>query len=227
MKEAFYYMFKDNKIFQKYIAIVLSILIPIFAAVIIKIEVVKLIIILLLIPLCMILSGYWISCVKAIVNQKQNIILPYINVKNNIITGFRLGVAELILGLILLLLVLFGVGFTSIVPLLTIVIAPIYLVVSITLLILTIAFTWIFANTDDIYSYIRVSKAIEFISHNKKSYFVAVLLCFMINLLINITTKIMPHNFLFLLTAILVIPYIMFTTAYINAKSINPETTEN
>ncbi len=227
MKEAFYYMFKDNKILEKYITIILSILIPVFATIIIKIKVVQLIIILLLIPLCIILSGYWISCVKAIVNQKQNIILPYINIKNNIVTGFKWRIAELILGLVLLGLVLFGIGITYIIPILNYVLVPIYAVISIAVFILTIAFTWIFANTDDICSYIRIAKAIEYISRNKQSYFIAVILYLTINLLTNIAIKLISHNFLFLLLVVLVIPYFIYTTAYITAKSIKTESATN
>lgn len=220
MKEAFCYMFKDNKILQKYIALVLFILIPLIAIISIKIKLIQMFFCLLLIILSVALSGYWINCIRAIVQQSQGVVLPYINIKNNFITGLKWGLAQLILGLSVLILILFCLGLKSIIPSLELIITLLCIILFVFFIFLVTAFVWIFASTDDIYSYTCIRKALKYIQLNKKSYFIAVILTLILDISFNVASKFFVHSYLLLLLA-LVKPYFMFTTAYINAKAIN------
>ena len=110
MKEAFTYMFKDNKFAQKaamyFCFALIASLCSEFGKYFTEIEQTKistpvlLLILIFSIVFGLIVNGYKILCTRAILEQKENIVIPYINVKNSLFTGFKLGVAILLLILI-------------------------------------------------------------------------------------------------------------------------------
>lgn len=212
MKEAFYYMFKDDKFLTKYMMIFLLILLPFILSIYVKIKIIKIILLIVFMSIYLILSGYWINCVKAVTDQSNNIVLPFINIKNNIWTGLRWIFAELIFGIIALG-VLILLGFLSTLPLMKFILIPVVCVAFILFYVLTNAFTWIFANKNDIYAYLRLSEAIKYLNFNKKAYFIILIICTLINVLCNILIK------------FAIVPYIMFLTAYLVAKSIKKDAT--
>ena len=231
MKEAFYYMFKDNKILQKYITIFLIVLGVLYCIVFFPTEIDLLFFefSFLLILLFVSLFGYWISCVKAIINQIRNIVLPYVNITNNLIIGLKYMMAALMLRLLFLAIEIFGEGLVSNMLQLDFIWSPLLYMISIFFNFMFIAFNWIFATTGNILSYTYISQALRLVLTNKKSYFVAaalelivyLLLCILIHF-VGIMAKFLDRNIL-LFALSFIIPYFMFVTAYINAKAIKFE----
>ncbi|MBO6087255.1 DUF4013 domain-containing protein [bacterium] len=102
MKEAFTYMLKDNKYFEKALVyggfVLFADLLANFSHVY-KGSGLGILLLILGYVATFIPSGYGISCIKALMVQKENFVLPCINVKNNFILGFKIFVAGALLGL--------------------------------------------------------------------------------------------------------------------------------
>ena len=114
--QAFSYMFKDNKILQKYLIISAILAAPILFIILVKIPALQLTVAFLMIFLLIMLSGYWVTCIKAVLNQNENVVLPYINVKNNLVLGFKYAVAGLLLVIALVPIVIISGLLSKAVP---------------------------------------------------------------------------------------------------------------
>lgn len=162
MEKAFTYMFKDNKIMNK--SLILIILA--FAESILNI---------LGLIIAPIICGYKISCVKSIMEQSENYILPYANIKKNFVLGIKvllsaffgsipyimIGTVLVILGINLCIQKCFVYG--AVLFILTGLICLPYLYFS-------MAFERIFAKTESMFSYFQYKEAYREMSSDHSHY---------------------------------------------------------
>ena len=111
MLRAFTYMTKDNKILNKILTLyglmglcVLALLLGAMSGAIGIILAITVIF-----TIVCVMCGYWLNCVKAVSEQKDNIVLPLMNFKQNFIFGIRNYVAGALfaLGMAVVLLIPF------------------------------------------------------------------------------------------------------------------------
>ena len=171
MKEAFTYMLKDNKIVQKaltYFGLILisglctnfsQFLTPKHAC---NISISCLVLGLIGIFLSMITSGYGISCKRAIVEQKENIVLPFLKFGSNLFSGFKFGVAITLLVLaitaVIMISAIIGKLLSPVIPVIVIALLCLFIVCY------AIAFTYIFVTTDSWLSFFKIKQATKIIA---------------------------------------------------------------
>lgn len=224
----FKFFANDNKIVQKILVLYgLLILCGVILFISLLNNIIGLIGIVLLLIIAIAMSGYWLSCVKAISLNTNNIVLPFFNFKSCISLGFRNAIANFLYYLVFLIpAIIFGLlAFIKILEPIAYVLA--FLTITF-LLFLETALCWIFVQTNDLKAYWKIKKAIELTSYAKLQYTKSVLVLWGINVLFSILTsnKIIPNDKItlaFSLIYILLIPIIMLITAWITAKSIKPE----
>ena len=184
MREAFTYMFKDTMFTKKafaYCFICFVVLLAAGAPEALKTTIVTQtptinsvpnpflnLFLLLALLLYAILGGYYFTCVKAISEQKNNIILPFINPWKNFVKGVKFGVVSLFLGLVLIALLLFS-KYSVQTYFITITIIPFF---AIFYFIYSNIFYLLYANEGKFLTYFRWKKAFETLKDaNKKVYF--------------------------------------------------------
>ncbi len=231
MKEAFYYMFKDNKIAQKFLSIYAVALLPFVLVpigMLIPSHIFTIILIITTILSICILPGYWIRCTNAVVTQEKNIVLPFLNF-DTLITDFITGIHfifantlySLAFGLLILII-------SCIKPLAIIIIAIIILF----LMFIKEALTYIYVNSRKLNSYFKIGKALNFISKNKLQYILAIFLIFIMNLPYGVVGNLLEKDppissgSIYVVLTLLFIPYNMFVTAYLNGKCLKKECLE-
>lgn len=202
MKEAFNFMFKDNMFKKKafiyvivaFIANLISNIANTMAPQPNTAPTIQYIIIFIVGALLMLIpSGYGMSCIKAFIEQNENIVLPFLNVKNNFIIGFKLAVSVLIMALI------FGLGITILAILLaivfsmlkaisagTIVLWVLMLALILILAYYSLAFCYIFVTTEKYTSFLQFRNATRLIKNDIKHYSLSALLFIGLTILVGI-----------------------------------------
>ena len=171
MKEAFTYMLKDNKIVQKaltYFGFALAsglcsnfsqYLTPQNAC---DISISALVLGLAGIFFSMITSGYGISCKRAIVEQKENIVLPFLKFGSNLFSGFKFGIAITLLALalsaVIMISAILGKLLSPVIPVIIIALLCLFMICY------AIAFTYIFVTTDSWLSFFKFKQASKIIA---------------------------------------------------------------
>lgn len=247
MKEAFSYMFKDNKYPQKALTYFGLIFLANFAVMYAK----------LFAPACpncqaspeyplwtfigfilMILPmGYGITCVKSLIEQKENFIIPFFNFKNSLITGLKYTLAIIFTGLAI------GLGFSILGGILGVIAGMfqlkallfVFIIAAIAFFLCFIfyisALLWIFACKGWLTSFFRWGKAFQLLSKNPKNYWKAFGLVLLVSIVSGTIANLIPVSNL--LTAIIaavissaLASYTIFVWSYLNAKAIKAECIE-
>lgn len=230
MLKAFTYMAKDNKIIQKILILYglmgLCVLALLVGAMLGAIGTILAIAVILAI-VC-IMCGYWLNCVKAISEQKDNIVLPFINFKQNFVFGIRNYAAGALFALGMAVVLLIPFVFSGGENILSMIICFFMLLLILAITFIQPALTWIFVHTNDLFAYFRFDKAIDFISQGKKQYTLSVLIQWLVNTLFSVLSsdKLIPVpaiTLTFSIIYILAIPYLMLVIAYLLGKAVNYE----
>jgi len=245
MKEAFNFMFKDNMFLKKamvyvFVAFVAN-LVSNYANTLApmpktmpSIQYILFFLagaILMLIP-----SGYGVSCIKAFVEQKDNFVIPFLNIKNNFVLGFKLAVSIIIMSLIFgLCITIAAMAFAFLFSLINAVtIGSIILGVFVCTIILivvfySLAFCYIFATTEKLTSFIQFRTATKLIKNNPKHYILSTLVFIGLSLLVGvagtiITSVLNSYGFIGLAIATFIIVsisgYTVYVYSYLTSKAI-------
>lgn len=183
-----------------------------------------------------ILGGYYFSGVKAIFEQKNNIVLPFINTWKNFVKGVKFGIAQAIPILILVAIIysLATPSFTTsnliFATVLAIIFCTFYFIYS-------NIFYLLFANEGKFFTYFRWKKACETLKiANKKIYFRNLFLVIFVDILGGLLSSLFTYIFNLLISnhyaawiitsaeGALIAGCTAFVTMYLVAKSIEPET---
>ena len=250
MKEAFLFMFKDNMLKQKALIYFLFAFIANFLTQWSNLFVPSgrgesapiqyYILIILACVVSFIPSGYGISCIKSLLEQKENPVLPFLNIKNNFVLGFKFAVnimlISLVFGLAILMLLfpfalIYAFGYK--------ILSIILLFVVVGLFVLFISFyspvlCCIFAKKEWFTTYFRFIRATKIIKQDFWKYFKYVMLFIAIMIVISVI-----NYYLMLLinsgiwgaaliafVIALISSYTVFINAYICARAVNPESIE-
>lgn len=172
--------------------------------------------------------GYYLNIIKAISEQKTNIVLPFFNIK--------CGIKAL---KYLLAITLAFVAFTSITLLFGIlgeIYSHIFAYAIISFYVIyAISFLWLFAKDEDILTFFDFKSAINYVKQSPKNYFKHVGLIIIVSILGAAFTLLIEYLTAFISLKMLSIgiysvisaiieTYIGFTTAYLIAKSIKIKT---
>ncbi len=240
MKEAFNYMLKDNRIREKaalyfgilFIANFCSICAQYISSSNNPSDMMLLKALLLSLAgfvISLITTGYCINCIKTIVEQKENIVLPFINFKNNIVTGFKLSVSigMLIISAILVMVPLILIN----TPLTKLMVFAVFTIFTLFLIIYSIAFTYIFATTGMWSSFFRFKRATQMILQSKWQYWKNFLILLCIGILSGVlsgiiapfTDKSFAGMVINTMLFAIIQSYIVFVTSYLTAKAIKTD----
>lgn len=181
--------------------------------------------------------GYLVSCVKAIMEQKDNIVLPSLNFGKNLLLGLKFFIATTILGLLfglISLLFIFCPVFLmfvtqKIIGVLLFIFGVVIILLSIiALTIYSLAFTCIFAKTEWLTSFCRFPKATILIKNAPGQYFISLLIYIGVGMVAGVIDTIasfMTGNITIMIVGSLisaaVATAVVFTTSYIIAKSVD------
>jgi len=246
MKNAFTYMFKDNMLVKKTLLLFTLVLLqtsfPFISSWLSKYAgtsenlpaalgmlLLGLIVSLLGLICSIIFCGYFVTCVKSIAAQKDNIVLPFINIKNNLILGLKYMVAYglfmlIVIGMFLFPLVLTAIPASRVLGIVLLVLTALFVIALLALF--SIGFMGVFAHTEKLTSFIQFNKVFKLICDNKKQYFIALLFGALYSILIPIITFAIPYG-IRLIVYFLLIPYTAFVMAYFPAKAIPKEQFES
>lgn len=188
----------------------------------------------------MIPTGYLISCIKAIMEQNENPVLPFLNVKNNFVLGFKFFIS------ITLLSLAFGVIFI-ILSILAAILFPVatkamfytfltilFIIPFLIIIFYSPAFCCILAKKEwftTFFRFVRVTKLVGLnIANYLKRFGLMVLLVLASGILSSIINILCPSNYLGATLMALVISaissYTVFVFAHLTAKSIKAECIE-
>ena len=233
MREAFSYMFKDNMIKQKagiYLVILfISSLLTNYANYMINKNMVKspsietIILSLAGFVISLITTGYCVNCIKTIVEQRENIILPFVNIKNNLFLGFKYYISLSLLGLIMTIVLVSSFFLSKEVA---------FILTCITFIILMLyimPFMYIFATTGMWSSFLRFKRATIMIAKSKWQYWKNFLICFGIFILFGIISAVayketgIANVIAGTLIMAIASTYFMYVTSYLTAKAIKTD----
>lgn len=247
MTEIFNYMFKDDKFFQKAgVFFILSAIASFFASYGAELCSLKnysgIGYIILALLLCATTTGYGISCAKALSAQENNYILPFLNPMKNFILGIKWSISVFLLCLaagVASFLVAFIAASIAIIFKFKAIITIFFILLNIALIIAILYYSLVlyrmFAQTEQLTSYLQFKKAEELIKTDRKHYliftgiFIGInLLTFIIAVIIGIIINILFPNIaaspvLNAMTSIIgafIGVYIMYVTAFLAAKAI-------
>ena len=181
MGKAFTYMFKDNKIWLKWLlfAIIMSLskffadyastLLPSCRYCHVNIPVQYWIYLTIGTLISFISFGYMYSCIKKLIDSDECFVLPNIKLWDNFVRGFKYSVAFMLLfipftlfnGLIMQLYRVFNLTGLILATIITSIIGLVFIY-------FIIGFSWIFANKPSFLCFYRFKKAFEIISQNIK-----------------------------------------------------------
>jgi hypothetical protein len=245
MKEAFNFMFKDNMLAKKaltyacaaFIANIISNIANTMAPAPNALPSLQYVVLFILGALFMLIpSGYGVSCIKAFVEQKENIVLPFLNVKNNFLLGFKLAVAVILmslvfgLGITLLAIILAVIfSFLKMVNIGAIIIGLIAIVIFLVVSYYSLAFCRIFATTEKFSSFLQFKLGTQMIKTNFKHYTLSALLFCAIAIVTGIIGGLLyatigAFGIVGLVVATLIVSlisgYTVYLFSYITAKSV-------
>lgn len=254
MEKALYYMFKDNLIKQKMLSYFLLVFVTnacfMFGAyylTLIKANpsliTYSMGFILAGLILAFPAAGYYMSCIKSIMTQDENIVLPTIHLGKNFVFGFKYFLTVLLFALCFVLvycffavLLIFLFKYTNlslIVSLMSIFLILLMLVFLFFIWVISLALLAIFAKTEFYTSLFRYPLAIKLIKNNPGNYFISFLLYVAVAIfmgIINSFLNIFIINKVLLLFGVILISavasYFIFVTAYIVAKSVDSKLIE-
>lgn len=244
MKNAFTYMFKDNMWFKKSLLIFALLLLQMgcplisgalsrFSETIVQENISAafccLIAILIISGIGFVASilycGYFINCIKAVSVQKENIVLPFVNIKQNLITGFKYTVAVALyilemIGVILIPLFLLAIPATKILGVVLLIIAILFVVFI--FFTCSMGFVRLFAETESMTAFAKFKQIPELIKDKKKQYFLSILLNGAFSMLLSVFAFSFPQGIGFIIYVLLA-PYATFVTAHLFARCIDKE----
>ena len=240
MKNAFSYMFKDEKFWQKalmYFLIVFVANVLLYYSVILpsKDPVTSPFVPLIAHLIMMINIGYGFTLIKAIMEQPDEMVLPSVNVLPNLWLGFKYSVSVL---LIVLVIAIVGALIIPFVVTMPVVNAISILLLIVAFLVFFMAFRCLFAQKGMITTYFRFPTAIKMIKENLSKYFVAVLLYSVLIVLVGVINFAVMSVFGGLVSDRLVVSlitgfivsilatYMVFVNSYITAKAVKPVSAE-
>ena len=202
MREAFNFMFKDNMFKQKALPLLGILFIAnIFTNIASSMAPARgaapsinyTVFVILGLLFLFISNGYFITNVKSFIEQKENIILPFVNIKNNFILGFKQSIAIMIAVLLFFLVGVIAVALITVFSGLTKLyvigsILPPILITSaiIAFIFYLIAFCYIFATTEKFTSFLQFKKATGMIKPVAKHYILTLLLTILVSVLTGI-----------------------------------------
>lgn len=245
MREAFTYMFQDNKFWQKacvymgilFLANLLSnyakmlsfnctsctvSLPPAYYITFIAGYIIN------LIPL-----GYAYSCIKSLFEQNENYVLPTMDLKKNFITGlkFLLSIGLIFIPIILVTVLIYGIAYYN--PIITVTALKFLdLVICILFLIYFIPFMSLFAKEESIFTLFKFRTATKAILNNKRNYFIALfisILFFIANYALGVLLAYIFHTYpvaqiaemlISVVISTVVWTYIIFVINFLVAKAI-------
>ena len=233
MKEAFTYMFKDEKFWQKAsMYLVMMFVANVFMFYSSAMSAAKLPLnpfipllghLIMLIPL-----GYGFSCIKYLMQKPEEIVLPSVDLWANFVTGFKYFLSVL---LIILAIVLCGIPFGILK--LNFITVLIGLLLGLAFAVLYVAFICLFSEKEMITNYFRFPSVMNIIKGNFGKYIGSIILYGVLGILTGIINfaVIFAVNFLIpdklissiisgLLVAV-VLTYFVYLSSYIAANSVN------
>lgn len=253
MREAFTYMFKDTMFAKKAFAYCFICFVTLLAAgapdalkttIVAQTPTIDSVpnpflnlFLLIAILLYAILGGYYFSGIKAISEQKNNIVLPFINPWKNFTKGTKFGIAYLLPNIIIAGIVYFLIQ-TYITQFNIIVIPTIILAIAFCsfYFIYSNIFYLLFANEGKFLTYFRWKKACETLKNaNKKVYFKNLFLVVFVNILGGLLSSSFNHIFNYLITnnhvtwvissieGAIIEGFTAFVTMYLVGKAIEPK----
>jgi hypothetical protein len=245
MKEAFNFMFKDNMFVKKamtyacvaFIANFISNYANTLAPMPNTMPSIKYLLIFFVGAILMLIpSGYGMSCVKAFVEQKENFVIPFLNIKTNFVLGFKLAISvifmSLIFGLVIVLTAMLSAIIFSLINAVSIGAILVGIVVAVAVLVVTyysLAFCYIFATTEKFSSFLQFRNATNMIRKDFKHYTLSVILFVVLSILTGILGTILIALLSFigiigLAIATFIISiisgYTIYFFTYLTAKSI-------
>ncbi len=249
IKEAFTYMFKDNKFLQKafvyfLFAFIANFFIQYASTTLMPTQenpfnIEYYAFLLLGTVLMFIPQGYYVSCVRALKEQQENLVLPYFNLINNFKQGFKFNVSIwlLCIAFCAISIVAFIIG--GLLSVASKILAMIvFILVAITAIIFAlavcfyaIALTKIFTNTNSWLSFFKFKEATKIIANNTSNYMLAIGITIGISIVSGIISRIgmlLNNNHIAipimvaLLTSIIA-SYTVFVFSYILAKWFKTE----
>ncbi len=185
-----------------------------------------------------ILGGYYFAGVKAIFEQKNNIVLPFINPWKNFVKGAKFGIAHSlpIIIIIAAIIYIFTHPFVNIL-IIYILILNLICICALFYFIYSNAFYLLFANESKLLTYFRWKKVCEMLKNtNKKIYFRNLFLVLFVDILGGILSSLFNYIFNILITnsyaawivtsaeGALIAGCTAFVTMYLVAKSFEAET---
>ena len=253
MKQAFSYMFKDNMIKQKaltyfgfiFIAQFLTQWADVYAPEVKgAIPPIQYFILFILGFIAMFIpTGYGVSCLKALIEQKENPVLPFVNIKNNFILGFKLTVSVTLLALTFMSIFALGVGISfipfAVMQAVSAIFMILMLILSIPLFIAFVIYSpalyTIFAKKEWFTSYFRFIKSTKLIGEGVGTYFKGLGLIILVMIAFGIINGIFGMIFdiifgksvlfalLFTLITSVFSTYTVYVYAYITSKAVKHE----
>ena len=253
MKEAFYYMFKDNMIKQKaltyfgfiFIAQFLTQWADVYAPEVKgAIPPIQYFVLFILGFIAMFIpTGYGVSCLKALIEQKENPVLPFVNIKNNFILGFKLTASFILLMLSFMSIFSLGVGISFIPFPVMRAVSAIFMILMLILLIpffiaLVIyspALYTIFAKREWFTTFFRFIKSTKLIGEGVGTYFKGLGLIILLMIAFGIINSIFGIIFglifgksvifalLFTLTTSVFSTYTVYLYSYITSRAVKHE----
>ena len=232
MINAFTYMFYDNKFLQKaifYFIFCLSTKLCLEFATVFSEQNIYITAMLLYIVgtiFSIVTNGYFISCVKALISQNKNYVLPVFNMKS-LLMGIKYTISIFLAGLCLFF-ILFFVFILSLF-LGKILSGLIIIIIALTFTAYFNALAFIFANTEAFNSFLQFKKATNLIKNNADEYVKGLIILIIVLVTIAgidyIVSAIFKNAGMFatvLISAILS-TYSIFITSFVIAKSIRHE----
>lgn len=232
MINAFTYMFNDNKFFQKalfYFIFSFATQFSLESAKVLyarNIFTTAILLYVVGIIFSIIVNGYFISCVKALISQNKNYVLPLFNIKM-LLPGVKYTLAfflaVLCLSFVFLLVFILSIFIGKILSSLIIIIFVLLLAAYFN------ALAFIFANTEAFTSFLQFEKATNLIKNNMGKYckgLIIMIIVFVITEVINYILSAVFKNtgmFIKILIPTIFTTYTIFIISFVIAKSISSE----
>ena len=236
MQKAFNYMFKDNKFWVKLLHFYGLMLLAILSL-LLTIRISPKFMLLALAPglVCAItLTGYAFNVTKALTLQHENYVLPYINFKHAFVTGITYILAAILFAVLTGLvagfpLILALTPLKTLGEILCVITAHI---VGIFEIVYWVGLHWLFANTEDITALVKIKEIIALVKLNTKNYFKYWTINLGFGIICSIICKILTaekvlgkFSIISYIIFFLIIPFVVFISAFITAKSLSAECT--
>ena len=244
MDKAFTYMFKDNMIGKKalsYFLLAFCLDFVLKVAGLYSNKETTLIYAAYLFVLAIILSfpfyGYAVSCVHSIMEQRDNVVLPFLNYGKNFIQGFKYFIANMLIATLMLsvsclfIIVPITVSYAG-AKVLSIILLLLSMLIIILLfiafLIYILALTCIFAKTENLTSFCRFILATKLIKNAPAQYFISLIIYIGVGIIIGIVDAIISlitfNIAVSLIGSIIsgvIATYFLYVSSYIIARSVD------